>query len=76
MTGDERQRNTIAWLFPITQDYIIQLVDEEWTYFYLLLILIKKDKWCRRKHPIVLESQYGKPVTFWFKWDTSELTFT
>lgn len=44
MTGDERQRNTIAWLFPITQDYIIQLVDEEWTYFYLLLILIKKDK--------------------------------
>lgn len=41
MTADEKQRNTIAWLFSISQDYIISLCG--WTTVDLFLSLAHLD---------------------------------
>lgn len=44
MTAEEKQRNVTAHILSISEDYIISLCNrQQWAYFYLLLILIKKE---------------------------------
>lgn len=52
---------------------------QQWAYFYLLLILIKRNsaKINDLGENTLLKSQYVKrAITFWLKWDISELHFT